>query len=112
MNAVGFCPAAIGCVGEHDTSNSLVGNDADDGVGADFPFVQPDGSYIVLSPSWDDPQGAANVGAATLGNGIRGAVGVISAENSVVGSVANDVERSPTTAFGVASWWGARAATS
>ncbi|MGV8048926.1 MAG: hypothetical protein AB2L21_01025 [Anaerolineaceae bacterium] len=74
-------------------ANSLVGSTADDEVGSGLygggVTALSNGNYIVHSPYWDN--GAiTDAGAITWGNGTSGTIGVVSAENSLVGSTAND----------------------
>lgn len=65
--------------------NSLVGNSANDGVGAQVVALSS-GHYVVGSPDWN-----GKMGAATWGNGTNGnPKGAITALNSLVGSSAND----------------------
>jgi hypothetical protein len=47
------------------------------------------GNYVVLSTNWDSG-GITNVGAVTWGNGTSGISGVVSSNNSLVGSTASD----------------------
>lgn len=76
-------------------SNSLVGSTAGDQVGSScdgcsgFTIALANGNYAVISPSWTN--GSLNsAGAATLGNGASGTVGIISSTNSLVGTAANE----------------------
>ena len=90
--AVTFCNRTAGCSGVVSASNSLVGSTASDRVGnAIEPLLN--GNYVVRTEGWDNG-GIANAGAVTFANGTSGAVGPISANNSVVGTVAN-----PSSAF-------------
>jgi hypothetical protein len=73
---------AIGTVSE---SNSLVGSNTGDIVGAD-PIIQlTNGNYLVQSSYWNSRRGAV-----TWGNGLTGVRGVISESNSLVGTNPND----------------------
>ncbi len=102
--AVTWCNGTTGLVGVVSAANSLVGstqgNWAEYGepggdnvgsvgyYGSAGVFVLPTGNYVVASPGWDN--GGIDVGAVTWGDGNCGVVGEISAENSLVGSVAGD----------------------
>ncbi len=78
-----------GTVGTVSIDNSLVGSTAFDYVGMGGATSLANGNYVVLSPYWNN--GAATVaGAATWGNGTAGAKGTVSADNSLVGTTAND----------------------
>jgi hypothetical protein len=85
--AVTWCNGTLGCTGVVTTTNSLVGNQANDQVGFDVTALS-DGNYVVSNPHWD--KGAtSDAGAVTLGNGATGVVGPITATNSVLGTSAN-----------------------
>lgn len=104
--AVTWASASAGVSGAISSANSLVGNTANDAVGASgyvgvFPsvygavvadgnvFALPNGNYVIDTPSWNN--GAATLaGAVTLGNGSTGTSGVISAATSLVGTSTND----------------------
>ncbi|TNC99619.1 MAG: filamentous hemagglutinin [Gallionellaceae bacterium] len=70
-------------------ANSLIGSLGWDQVGSGGLTEITDGStfwnYVVVSPYWN-----GSAGAVTLGNGVSGTVGVVSASNSLVGGAAND----------------------
>ena len=66
-------------VGEVSAVNSLVGANPNDLVGYGPPILLPNGNYIVKS-------NFKTFGAVTLGNGNTGTVGVVSSNNSLVGS--------------------------
>jgi len=74
-------------------TNSLVGNSAGDQIGSGGLTEITDYStfwnYAVLSPNWTNGT-ATGAGAATLGNGATGKVGVVSGSNSLVGSASGD----------------------
>ena len=73
-----------GTVGAISASNSLVGSEANDGVGEAVTALS-NGNYVVTSPLWH-----GYLGAATWGNGSGGTVGEVSASNSLVGSAPED----------------------
>ncbi|MEQ1763341.1 MAG: hypothetical protein ABL984_09385, partial [Pyrinomonadaceae bacterium] len=70
-------------------SNSLVGSTPGDLVGSGFVTALRNGNYVVRSPMWTN-RGAGMAGAATWGNGTTGTSGVVSPNNSIVGSRAGD----------------------
>ena len=86
--AVTFGSGVTGITGTVSNSNSLVGSTFLDQVGS---YVVPlsNGNYLVPSPTWDNAN-IVDAGAATVGSGTTGIVGVVSAANSLVGSSAND----------------------
>ncbi len=77
-----------GTVGPVSAANSLVGTTSADNIGRVGVTALSNGNYVVGSSAWDGA--AANVGAATWGNGSGGTVGVVSAANSLVGSNSAD----------------------
>ena len=66
------------------SANSLVGSAANDYVGLNISVFN-NGNYAVLSPNWNEKRGAV-----TFGNSSTGLVGVISEQNSLVGTSPND----------------------
>ena len=78
-----------GITGVVSAANSLVGSSLGDQVGVQRILALSNGHYVVPSGSWDSG-GIADVGAVTWGNGETGISGVVSAENSLVGSTATD----------------------
>ncbi len=92
--AVTWADGSTGLVGAISATNSLVGSSPTDNIGAVFvPFtmtttgvtVLKNGNYVVNSPRWN-----AERGAVTWGDGNAGVTGVVSAANSLVGSVSGD----------------------
>lgn len=83
-----------GVSGVVSSRNSLIGSHSNDRIGigdSDSPGVTllENGNYVVRSPLWDN--GAAiDAGAATWGRGNRGIKGLVSPENSLVGSHSHD----------------------
>jgi hypothetical protein len=75
-------------VGGISAGNSLIGQSAGDLV-SDAGVSSPnEGSYIVQSPSWDDPSGpTVNAGALTFGDAFIGTRGRVGPDNSVVGKL-------------------------
>lgn len=72
-------------VGQISAANSLVGS----GLYGGGVTALSNGNYIVHSPYWDNGE-IINAGAVTWGNGTSGTIGVVSAENSLVGSTTDD----------------------
>ena len=70
--------------------STLTGSTAGDQVGYDGVTVLSNGNYVVASRYWDNG-GATDAGAATWGNGTTGVDGVVSTENSLVGSTTDDL---------------------
>ncbi|RYD32144.1 MAG: hypothetical protein EOP86_16365, partial [Verrucomicrobiaceae bacterium] len=71
-------------VGAVSAATSLVGSATDDHVGESV-IVLSSGNYLVASSGWDDGS-IVDAGALTWGSAAGGVRGVVSAENSVVGS--------------------------
>lgn len=86
-----------GAVGTIIATNSLVGSKKEDKVGTGVTALA-NGHYVVTSPAWDNGT-TTDAGAVTWGNGINGAIGVISTTNSLVGSTANDLASAYVTAL-------------
>jgi hypothetical protein len=70
-------------------NNSLVGGHAGDEVGSGGVTALTNGNYVVSSPLWDNGN-AADVGAATWGDGTTGVKGGISNSNSLLGNRSGD----------------------
>ncbi|MEO9254902.1 MAG: hypothetical protein ABI305_05140 [Tepidiformaceae bacterium] len=77
-----------GLTGVVSASNSLVGSTSGDYIGMRATALS-NGNYVVGSWSWSNSE-AANVGAATWGNGLSGISGQVSPANSLVGATEND----------------------
>ena len=80
-----------GTQGPVDVANSLVGAAAGDAI-AQYVTVLENGDYVVASPYWSQRRGAA-----TWGDGQAPLVGVVGAENSLVGERTTDF----VTAYGI-----------
>jgi hypothetical protein len=89
VGAVTWCSGVTGCAGAVSAANSLVGGTVDDKVGEGNVFALVNGSYVALSPGWDNGA-TVDAGAATWCDGTTGRTGVVSAGNSLVGSTAGD----------------------
>lgn len=87
--AVTWCHGQGGTVGLITPANSLVGSQSNDRVGFIATVPLSNGHYVALSPFWSNGA-VASAGAATWCNGQGGTVGLITPDNSLVGSQAND----------------------
>jgi hypothetical protein len=87
--AVTWGNGLTGVAGVVSASNSLVGSTPSDFVGNDEVVALPNGSYLVRTTTWHNG-GAINAGAVTWGSGTAGVKGVLSASNSLVGSLTDD----------------------
>ena len=94
--AVTWCNGLSGCNGIVSISNSLVGGLMGDSlIGNLDPFITitplTNGNYVVSMPFWDNPNGPiSDAGAVTWCNGATGTSGLISQENSLVGTSMQD----------------------
>ena len=86
--AVTFGSGTTGISGVVSASNSLVGTTSGDYVG-NYLTALNNGNYVVDSPYWNNGS-ATSAGAVTFGSGTTGISGVVSANNSLVGSTFND----------------------
>ena len=87
--AVTWGNGSTGVSGVVSAANSLVGSTIGDYVGEDLVMALTNGSYVVMSPSWDNGP-AVDAGAVTWGSGTTGISGEVSAANSLVGSTTGD----------------------
>ena len=88
--AITLCRGLTGCTGMVvSTANSLFGSTDGDNLG-DYSGVTAlsNGNYVVKSSNWHNGA-ATQVGAVTLGEGIVGSTGPVSAANSVLGTAAD-----------------------
>jgi hypothetical protein len=83
--AVTWGDGATGVAGAVSATNSLVGGTAGDGVGSGGVTALDNGSYVVLSPDWDNG-GVVDAGAVTWGDVNDPDTGLITADNSVRGT--------------------------
>jgi hypothetical protein len=87
--AVTFGSGTSGITGDVSPANSLVGGTEFEAVGISGATALTNGSYVVSSPDWDN--GAiADAGAVTFGTATSGITGVVSLDNSLVGSAPSD----------------------
>ena len=84
--AVTWGSGIMGATGVISSTKSLVGSMANDRVGSYGVTALPNGNYVVRILNWN-----GNRGAVTWGSGTSGVSGVVSASNSLVGSMANDL---------------------
>ncbi len=109
--AITWCNGSSGLIAVISSTNSLVGDTANDQIGSYKLYTYspynpppygglstqmvsavislPNGNYVVESPYWNSA-GITNAGAITWGNGTVGLTGVVSSANSLVGSSSND----------------------
>lgn len=90
VGAVTWGNGSSGAVGVISVNNSLIGAQANDRIGGGDAIALTNGNYVVSSPDWDNGL-IADVGAVTWGNGATGLTGVVSAQNSLIGSTAGDI---------------------
>ncbi|HEY1014862.1 MAG TPA: hypothetical protein VGE07_19280, partial [Herpetosiphonaceae bacterium] len=83
--AVTWGDGTRGVTGTVSVANSLVGGSAQDQVGYDWIIPVGAGNYAVASPLVDTGP-ITDTGAVTWGDGARGATGLVSAANSLVGT--------------------------
>ena len=89
VGAVTFGDGTSGVFGFVSESNSLVGSTSGDRVGTSGIVSLETGNYLIRSPLWNNGT-ASKAGAVTFGNGVSGISGVLSDENSLVGSSTDD----------------------
>lgn len=91
VGAVTWGNGATGSAGKISSANSLVGSNNGDTIGANGITALANGNYVVASSGWDAlARGVEDVGAVTWGNGATGSAGIVSPDNSLVGSQAFD----------------------
>jgi filamentous hemagglutinin family protein len=88
--AVTWGSGTVGVKGVVSATNSLIGRSSYDYVGNGTISELSNGNYFVNSPNWRNGT-VPNAGAMTWGNGTTGTTGIISATNSLVGSVTGEV---------------------
>jgi hypothetical protein len=89
VGAQTFGLGSTGVVGTVSPTNSLVGTRTGDRVGSAGVVSVPGGDYVVISSLWD-ADGVTDAGAITLGSGMSGVGGPVSATNSIIGGSAQD----------------------
>lgn len=89
VGAVTWVRETTGIVSEINPSNSLVGDSTDDQIGGNGIILLTNGNYVVRSVNWDNGS-TVDVGAATWGSGTSGVAGVVSVDNSLIGTKASD----------------------
>ncbi|MDO9087219.1 MAG: hypothetical protein Q7U53_13515 [Anaerolineaceae bacterium] len=86
--AVTWGNGSAGTVGVISSMNSLVGSSENDNVGVITELSNS--NFTIYSPNWDN--GAAiNAGSITWGNGVSGISGIVSSDNSLVGTTSDDM---------------------
>jgi len=88
--AVTWGSGTAGVSGVVSSSNSLVGVAPNDQVGSGGITALSNGNYVVSSPLWNNVTITSDEGAVTWGSGTAGVSGVVSSENSLVGTSPND----------------------
>lgn len=90
VGAVTWCSKTTGCSGTVSAGNSLIGARPQDVIGYNGVIALPGGNYVVSSP-YRDSLAQSDAGAVTWGNGRSGTSGVVSDQNSLVGSATQDL---------------------
>lgn len=90
LGAVTWGANATRTAGYVSRTNSLVGRTPGDLVGSAFVTALSNGNYVVRSPFWSNGSNAPMAGAATWGDGAVGTSGIVSTNNSIVGSRPGD----------------------
>lgn len=94
VGAVVWADGSSGIAGAIEpASNALIGSSAEDRVGLGRARALAHGNYVVSSPWWDraDEDGTrVNVGAVTWRSGTMSSAGIVSEQNSLVGSSDDD----------------------
>jgi uncharacterized protein DUF5650 len=97
--AVTWIQAGDPLTGTISITNSLVGTTAGDSVGWSVAPLT-NGNYVVQTPFWSNGGSVMNAGAATWVDGSAPSAGVVTAENSLIGTSANDEVGSNTGGVG------------
>uniref|UniRef100_Q3AQF8 Filamentous hemagglutinin-like protein n=1 Tax=Chlorobium chlorochromatii (strain CaD3) TaxID=340177 RepID=Q3AQF8_CHLCH len=97
VGAVTWADGNLSIHGALSATNSLVGAKSGDYVGSSVTALT-NSNYVVVSQSWSSDT-ATDVGAVTLGHGDAGTTGVVTADNSLVGSSTGDGEKLSATAL-------------
>ena len=87
--AVSFSSGTSALTGAVGAANSLVGSTAGDNVGSTIQFLN-NGDYVVLSPNWANTASVPQAGAVTFGDLATGVAGLVSSNNSLVGTSTGD----------------------
>lgn len=90
VGAVTWVNGITGINGSVSITNSLVGSSKGDFVGNSGITVLPNGNYLVASHYWQNGT-ATHAGAVTWGNGNTGVSGIVSKNNSLIGSSIGDI---------------------
>jgi len=89
VGAVTWASGSTGLVGPVSAQNSLIGSEDSDRIGYNGIAALTNGNYVFASQFWNG--GATQAGAVTWGNGSSGSVGVVSAQNSLIGANGDQV---------------------
>ena len=85
VGAVTWGNGATGIIGSVSQANSLVGSNVSDRVGIGGVTTLTNGNYVISSTAWSNGS-KPNTGAITYGLGIVGTSGLITSDNSVIGT--------------------------
>jgi len=97
VGALTFCNGATGRTGVVDVSNSLTGSRTNDRVGS-VVVALANGNYVTLNALWDNPvNGMVDASAITWGSGTTGIVGLITTNNSLIGTTTGDFSSATVT---------------
>jgi hypothetical protein len=88
VGAITWGNGGTGTTGVVSASNSIIGSTANDEIGIKLNALN-NGNYVGSSINWDNGA-TVNVGASTWGDGSMSTSAVVSASNSLIGSIAND----------------------
>jgi hypothetical protein len=91
IGSVTWCNGTTGRIGSVTASNSLLGGQSYDEIGNAGVIPLTNGNYVVLSSLWKNSSGH-KVGAATWCRGDGETSGIVSAANSLIGSILGDSE--------------------
>ena len=91
VGAATFGSGTTGIVGAVSPANSLIGEFSEDSVSSKDIVPLANGNYVVGSQFKGIVGIGSNVGAATWGNGTTGTTGIVSASNSLIGSLSGDL---------------------
>jgi len=104
--AVTWANGSVGLSGAVSVDNSLVGTSAGDFVGGGggsyyLPgvYALTNGNYVIASPKWSNNTPFGAFGAVTWGDGTQGTRGVVSPDNSLVGTTQGDAVGSGVSAY-------------
>jgi hypothetical protein len=89
VGQITWCSGLTGCIGTVLSNHSLIGEQSNSAVGGDPIVALDNGNYVAASYFWQN-DGISGAGAATWCEGDTGCDGILSPENSLVGSQTDD----------------------